>query len=165
MDIAATHSIFEFNQGEDKGARTYGKEVDWWALGIMLYEMLSGSPPFYHKDMNVMYRKILSDPIPPHNLVKPEEAFGLIQKLLERKQGRLGSGVDDFAKIKADPYFAEIDWEKLIRCEYEPEFVPTPGVDYVDPELHGIPLHSRTGAIQLVDGSQFSGFTYINDSP
>jgi serum/glucocorticoid-regulated kinase 2 len=41
----------------------YGKEVDWWALGTLIYEMLSGLPPFWDEDEDIMHRKILSSPL------------------------------------------------------------------------------------------------------
>jgi serum/glucocorticoid-regulated kinase 2 len=39
----------------------YTKTVDWWTLGVLLYEMLTGLPPFYDENTNEMYRKILQD--------------------------------------------------------------------------------------------------------
>ena len=41
----------------------YTKSVDWWTLGILLYEMIGGLPPFYDENTNIMYNKILNDPL------------------------------------------------------------------------------------------------------
>src|SRR5271169_6009004 len=41
----------------------YTKTVDWWTLGVLLYEMLCGLPPFYDENVNIMYHKILYDPL------------------------------------------------------------------------------------------------------
>jgi len=147
--------------GQEKKA--YGKEVDWWALGTLLYEMLSGLPPFYDKKVNIMYRKILHDPLRAHPRV-PAEAFNLVAQFLERKpSSRLGAGPDDFARIQAEPFFAPIDWGRLGRREYTPEFVPSTRTDYVDPTFSAIPIGSDAAPSTLartVDGSKFDGFTY-----
>jgi len=78
----------------------YGKGVDWWALGTLLYEMLVGLPPFYNSDMAKMCRRILQDKLMPHVLVSPV-AFELISKLLERDpEKRLGSKPDHMEVFK-----------------------------------------------------------------
>lgn len=41
----------------------YGKGVDWWSFGSLLFEMLTGLPPFYSQDVQEMYRRIISDPL------------------------------------------------------------------------------------------------------
>jgi len=151
--------------GQEKKA--YGKEVDCWALGTLLYEMLSGLPPFYDKKVNIMYRKILHDPLRPHPRVPPE-AFSLVAQLLERKPtARLGAGHADFDKIKAEPFFTSLDWGRLNRREYKPEFVPKTQKDYVDPTFSAIPIGSDAQPSTLartVDGSKFAGFTFAGNS-
>lgn len=151
--------------GQEKKA--YGKEVDWWALGTLLYEMLSGLPPFYDKKVNLMYRKILHDPLRPHARVPPD-AFALVQQLLERKPAsRLGSGPDDMAKIKAEPFFETLDWAVLDRRGYTPEFIPKSAKDYVDPTFTAIPIGSDAGPSTLartMDKSKFEGFTFSGNS-
>merc|ERR1711998_483804 len=133
--------------GQEKKA--YGKEVDWWALGTLLYGMLSGLPPFYDKKVNIMYRKILHDPLRPHGRV-PADAFSLVAQFLERKPAmRLGSGPDDFARIQGEAFFAPIDWDRLNRREYTPEWVPTASTDYVDPTFSAIPIGSEAAPSTL----------------
>lgn len=102
----------------------YNKTVDWWTLGVLLYEMLTGLPPFYAEDTNEMYRKILSDPLtfPSHDIV-PATAKDLLTKLLNREPSeRLGA--NGSAEIKAHPFFHAIDWRKLLQRKYEPAFKP-----------------------------------------
>lgn len=102
----------------------YNKTVDWWTLGVLLYEMLTGLPPFYDENTNEMYRKILSEPLHfPGQEVVPPAAKDLLTRLLNRDpQQRLGA--NGSAEIKAHPFFHAIDWRKLLQRKYEPAFKP-----------------------------------------
>ena len=103
----------------------YNKTVDWWTLGVLLYEMLTGLPPFYDENTNEMYRKILGEPLhfPGHDVVPPA-ARDLLAKLLNRNPlERLGA--NGSAEIKAHPFFHAIDWRKLLQRKYEPTFKPS----------------------------------------
>ncbi|KAH8691296.1 putative serine/threonine protein kinase [Talaromyces proteolyticus] len=108
----------------------YTKTVDFWTLGVLLYEMqvqfwmLTGLPPFYDENTNEMYRKILQEPLtfPGHDIVPPA-ARDLLTRLLDRDpQRRLGS--NGAAEIKAHHFFSNIDWRKLLQRKYEPTFKP-----------------------------------------
>jgi serum/glucocorticoid-regulated kinase 2 len=98
--------------------------VDWWTLGVFLYEMLIGLPPFYDEDTNEIQRKILSEPLycpGPH--IVPPTAKDILTKLLNRKpEQRLGA--KGAFEIKSHPFFHGIDWHKLLQRKYEPTFKP-----------------------------------------
>lgn len=100
----------------------YTRVVDFWTLGILLYEMLTSLPPFYDEDVTVMYKKILED-----SLVFPSDMDSvtkdLISKLLNRNpEERLGyNGVHE---IKNHPFFKDIDWVKLNNKGYIPPYKP-----------------------------------------
>jgi serum/glucocorticoid-regulated kinase 2 len=102
----------------------YTKTVDWWTLGVLLYEMLTGLPPFYNENTNEMYRKILSEPLHfPGPEIVPPTAKDLLTKLLDRNpETRLGAR--GASEIKAHPFFHSIDWRKLLQRKYEPTFKP-----------------------------------------
>lgn len=102
----------------------YNKTVDWWTLGVLLYEMLTGLPPFYDENTNEMYRKILSEPLHfPSQEIVPPAAKDLLTKLLNRNpEERLGA--NGSAEIKSHPFFHAIDWRKLLQRKYEPAFKP-----------------------------------------
>lgn len=102
----------------------YDKSVDWWTLGVLLYEMLTGLPPYYDENTNEMYRKILSEPLHfPGTDIVPLPAKDLLIQLLDRRpEHRLGAKGP--SEIKAHPFFNAIDWRKLLQRRYDPTFKP-----------------------------------------
>lgn len=109
----------------------YTKSVDWWTLGVLLYEMVTGLPPFYNENTNEMYRRILADPLVFPDSLKPSSSHrdphrdlrDLLTRLLDRRPDmRLGAkGAEE---IKAHDFFREIDWRKLLARKYEAPFKP-----------------------------------------
>lgn len=146
----------------------YTKTVDWWTLGVLLYEMLTGLPPFYDENTNEMYRRILED-----NLTFPDDmsvrARSLLRGLLNRDPAqRLGNR--GAAEIKAHPFFAEIDWGKLLARRYQPPFKPkvasAADTSNFDDEFTGeAPQDSLAAGSQLSATlqKQFEGFTFDGD--
>ena len=102
----------------------YNKTVDWWTLGVLLYEMLTGLPPYYDENTNEMYRKILSEPLHfPGPEIVPPAAKDLLTQLLDRRpEHRLGA--KGASEIKAHQFFNSIDWRKLLQRKYDPTFKP-----------------------------------------
>lgn len=106
----------------------YSKSVDWWSLGILIYEMLVGLPPFYSENMNEMYELILKSPLKFPTFV-PSDAQSLITALLERdEKSRLGSN-GDYKEVETHRFFGSIDWEKLYARKVTPPFIPEKETD------------------------------------
>merc|ERR1711998_203495 len=150
----------------------YTKDVDWWSLGILIYEMMVGKPPFYSDNVNEMYEKILQDELTfPPGVSVPEDAKDLIRKLLVRApEKRLGYGAGDAKLIKDHPFFGAVNWDKLMKKEVGPPFKPDikgeTDVSNFDPiftqeaaVLTVVDTHLDSKAQQ-----QFSGFTYVGES-
>jgi len=108
-----------------KGSKTgYGKTVDWWALGILVFEMLSGYPPFYDNEPVGIYKKIVSGILEfPRFLDVCSK--DLIRKLLNPDISlRLGCQ-DNGETIKHHKWFRGVDWDEVLRREIPAPWVPT----------------------------------------
>ena len=102
----------------------YGQEIDWWSLGIIMFEMMIGYPPFYSDSSTETCRKIINW---KNNLeIKPEvnlsrDAIDILLSLINDPKKRLGrNGAEE---IKKHPFFKNIDW-KHIRETMIPPFIP-----------------------------------------
>jgi len=102
----------------------HGKPVDWWTLGILIYEMIVGQPPFCDEDPMGIYQKILSGKIVFPKLFD-KNAKGLVKKLLTadlgKRYGNLKNGVDD---IKTHKWFKDLNWEDLLEKKITAPFKP-----------------------------------------
>lgn len=107
-----------------KTRRGYGKSVDWWSLGTLLFEMLTGWPPFYDKNLRRMCEQILRAELRfPPGCSASAEARDLIRQLLQREpEMRLGSA--EGSDPRAHPFFAGLDWAALERREITAPFRP-----------------------------------------
>jgi hypothetical protein len=102
----------------------HDKAVDWWALGILLYELTIGVAPFSDDNVKKLHEKIQNGVLKfPSSMSAP--CKDLIVSLLNRSsKHRLGS-VDDIGDLKKHDFFQGLDWDKLLRKEITPPFVPT----------------------------------------
>eukprot|EP00172_Hildenbrandia_rubra_P004577 Plantae.Rhodophyta-Hildenbrandia_rubra.ctg95.p1 GENE.Plantae.Rhodophyta-Hildenbrandia_rubra.ctg95~~Plantae.Rhodophyta-Hildenbrandia_rubra.ctg95.p1 ORF type:complete len:460 (+),score=94.45 Plantae.Rhodophyta-Hildenbrandia_rubra.ctg95:179-1558(+) len=148
--------------------RGYNKECDWWSLGVVLYEMLVGYPPFYANDAIKTCRKILNWKetlsFPPEVSVS-WTARNLISSLLVDADLRLGArrGLDDF---RDHPFFKDVDWENISSTT--PPFKPqlngptdTRYFDQFDPITKDpTPRQARASYFNKPTKEEFVGFTW-----
>ena len=102
----------------------YDKAVDWWSLGCIMYEMLTGKLPFpFKRGVKLSIKTYEKKIIFPNKMT--ENAKDLIQKLLVvNPNDRLGSGTDGSESIKKHPFFEEVDWDSAFEKQLDPPFVP-----------------------------------------
>ncbi|XP_029003112.1 microtubule-associated serine/threonine-protein kinase 3-like isoform X6 [Betta splendens] len=101
----------------------YGKPVDWWSMGIILYEFLVGCVPFFGDTPEELFGQVVSDEIvwPEGEDTLPSDAQDLITRLLRQSPlDRLGTG--GATEVKYHPFFLGLDWNGLLR--QKAEFIP-----------------------------------------
>ncbi|XP_061739364.1 microtubule-associated serine/threonine-protein kinase 3-like isoform X13 [Nerophis ophidion] len=101
----------------------YGKPVDWWAMGIILYEFLVGCVPFFGDTPEELFGQVVSDEIiwPKGDDALPTDAEDMITHLLRQSPlERLGTG--GASEVKQHSFFAALDWNGLLR--QKAEFIP-----------------------------------------
>ncbi len=102
----------------------HGKSLDWYLLGLMIYEMLVGIPPYYSPDKEKLYRNIQTATV-RFPVAMSAEAKDLITRLINRTPGkRLGAGPEDGEEIKRHPWFASIDWSVVMARGLRPPRPP-----------------------------------------
>jgi len=150
----------------------HGRAVDWWSLGALLYEMLSGLPPFYCRDREKLFEKIRKSELTyPRHLSAP--AITVLRGLLTRDpKRRLGSGEKDAEEIKCQPFFSDISWTKLANGEIPPPWDPKLNnpldTSQFDMEFTSMPIFSPAtnqhhgGFGATPQENIFEGFTYTD---
>ncbi|XP_075999035.1 serine/threonine-protein kinase N1b isoform X2 [Genypterus blacodes] len=104
---------------------SYTRAVDWWGLGVLIYEMLVGESPFPGDDEEEVFDSIVNDEVRYPRFLSTE-AIGVMRRLLRRNpERRLGSGEKDAEDVKKQPFFKDLDWEALLQRKVEPPFIPT----------------------------------------
>ena len=101
----------------------YGRAVDWWGCGVVMYELMCGRLPFYDRDHDVLFERILLEEVRfPRTL--SQEAKDLLGGLLAKDpQQRLGGGPEDAKDIMQHPFFLPISWTDLVQRKVRMNFV------------------------------------------
>jgi len=161
----------------------YTKMVDFWSLGVLVFEMCCGWSPFYAEDTQQMYKNIAFGKVRFPRDTLSQEGRNFVKGLLNRNpKHRLGA-TDDAEELKRHPFFADIDWDllakKLISPPFKPKLTSATDVSYFDPEFTNAldnngSLNERAAALSkgfatstpLSPSVQanFQGFTFVDES-
>ncbi|CAH2234150.1 cAMP-dependent protein kinase catalytic subunit 1-like [Pararge aegeria] len=128
-------------------SKGYSFSVDWWAIGVLIFEMVAGFPPFFVSDPTKLYEKILEGHYKcPDGLVLECKNIikGLLQVDTTKRLGCLKNGVFE---IKGHPWFSDISWQSILQQRAQPPFVPicpTPGDTSNFPDIEQIKLRKSS---------------------
>uniref|UniRef100_A0A1A8DV87 protein kinase C n=1 Tax=Nothobranchius kadleci TaxID=1051664 RepID=A0A1A8DV87_NOTKA len=104
---------------------SYTRAVDWWGLGVLVYEMLVGESPFPGEDEEEVFDSIVNNDVQYPTSLHPD-AVSIMQKLLKKNPlKRLGAGERDAKEVKGETFFQTIDWEALTTKKLKPPFLPS----------------------------------------
>lgn len=157
----------EFMAPEILLEQRYGRAVDWWAFGVLTYEMLLGQSPFRGDDEDEIFDAILEDE-PLYPITMPRDAVSILQKLLTRDPTRrLGSAKEDAEEIKRQPFFKDVNWDDVLHKRIPPPYFPTingsADTSNFDEEFTReqptlTPVH---GQLSSRDQAEFNGFSWV----
>eukprot|EP00929_Paragymnodinium_shiwhaense_P080304 TRINITY_DN4186_c0_g1_i1.p1 TRINITY_DN4186_c0_g1~~TRINITY_DN4186_c0_g1_i1.p1 ORF type:complete len:359 (+),score=91.33 TRINITY_DN4186_c0_g1_i1:82-1158(+) len=146
--------------------RGHGKAVDWYSLGALVYEMLTGLPPYYTRDREKLFERIRRGDLAYPSYISPV-AKSLLQSLLEGDPSkRLGGGPGDGEEVRNHPCLAGIDWlaiqQRRITPPFKPNVTHAGDVKYFDKDFVDLPVvNSEVPESNLCDNdNHFEGFTY-----
>ncbi|VBB31157.1 unnamed protein product, partial [Acanthocheilonema viteae] len=159
----------EYMAPEVVNRRGHTVAADWWSLGVLMYEMLTGDLPFHGSNRRETMSMILRA-----KLTMPQSlsvgAQHLLRALFKRNPAnRLGCTTDDVQQIKSHPFFDTINWEKLYRREVQPPFKPlcTPSnhTRCFDPEFTKKTPHDSPALPPSATAHElFRGFSFVAPS-
>ncbi|KAK9920213.1 hypothetical protein M0R45_028771 [Rubus argutus] len=154
----------EYMAPEIVQGKGHDKAADWWSVGVLLFEMLTGKPPFTGNRQKIQ-QKIVKDKIKLPTFLS-SEAHSLLKALLEKDTSkRLGCGPLGSDEIKRHKWFKPINWKKLDAREIQPSFRPDVAGQHCIANFEkcwtDMPLVDSPAASPNASGNPFSGFSYV----
>ncbi|XP_071522883.1 protein kinase C [Panulirus ornatus] len=149
----------------------YGASVDWWALGVLMYEMMAGQPPFEADNEDDLFESILHEEV-LYPVWLSKEAVSILKGFMTKEPSkRLGCVAERGGElaIRNHKFFREIDWEALEQRKVKPPFTPKvkgrkDAVNFdaeftkEDPVLTFI----NAEVVRAINQAEFVGFSFVN---
>ncbi|OEL14857.1 Serine/threonine-protein kinase AtPK2/AtPK19 [Dichanthelium oligosanthes] len=159
----------EYMAPEIVQGRGHDKAADWWSVGILLFEMLTGQPPFVGGNRDKIQQKIVKEKIKLPTFLS-SEVHSLLKGLLHKEAGRrLGSGTGGSDEIKNHKWFKSINWKRLEARQIQPSFRPNVAgktcTANFDERWTNMPLQDSPVASPVAANSNFVGFSYARPPP
>jgi len=149
----------------------YGASVDWWALGVLMYEMMAGQPPFEAENEDDLFDSILQDDV-LYPVWLSKEAVSILKGFMTKNPAkRLGCVVDNGGElaIRSHKFFREMDWDLLEQKKLKPPFQPKIkgrkdavnfDAEFTKEEPQLTPINADV--VRAINQDEFAGFSYIN---
>mmetsp|Transcript_36562 Transcript_36562/g.82249 ORF Transcript_36562/g.82249 Transcript_36562/m.82249 type:complete len:228 (+) Transcript_36562:508-1191(+) len=148
----------------------HGRAVDWYSLGALVFELMTGLPPFYNDDRQKIFEGIRSGVLEYPDYVDDVSKDFIGKLLLRQPDERLGGGQGDVDDVKNHVFFgwSSKNWSQLLRKQVAPPFVPAAQAGetpYVEAEFAALPVaDSERPGVSLGPGMTFQGFSYQGDN-
>ncbi|XP_034238693.1 protein kinase C isoform X2 [Thrips palmi] len=149
----------------------YGPSVDWWALGVLMYEMMAGQPPFEADNEDDLFESILHDDV-LYPVWLSKEAVSILKGFMTKNPAkRLGcvTSQGTEAAIRSHPFFREMDWEALECRRVKPPFKPKIknkkdalnfDTEFTKEEPILTPINADV--VRSINQDEFKGFSFVN---
>lgn len=149
----------------------YGPSVDWWALGVLMYEMMAGQPPFEADNEDDLFESILHDDV-LYPVWLSKEAVSILKGFMTKNPAkRLGcvASQGTEAAIRTHPFFREMDWEALECRRVKPPFKPKIknkkdalnfDTEFTKEEPVLTPINADV--VRSINQDEFKGFSFVN---
>jgi protein-serine/threonine kinase len=141
----------------------HGKALDWYLLGVVLYEMVVGTPPYFSSNKQELFNNIqrgkLKLPINLSSEVKDLIKSVIFIQLLQRDPSKRLGAVQDAEEIKKHPFFKGINWEAALNKQLHPPRIPLSEVP-----KSGIPAEKIYGPLFFAETNKVSGWTFVSEA-
>ncbi|CAG9565805.1 unnamed protein product [Danaus chrysippus] len=146
----------------------YGPSVDWWALGVLLYEMLAGQPPFEADNEDDLFESILHDDV-LYPVWLSKDAVSILKGFMTKNPSRRLGVLGGPAGIKQHAFFKDMDWDALAQRRLRPPFRPKVkskreaanfDAEFTkeEPCLTPVP----PDVLRAINQEEFKGFSFVN---
>lgn len=150
----------EYMSPEMLKAAGHGREVDFYSIGALLFEMLTGLPPFYESNRSQMYMRILNEDLELPNFLS-QQAKNLISSLLCKDPSRRLGSSRGIEEIRTHPWFKSVNWKKIQSKKVHPPFRPSLNHSNFDPEYQKTRISPEDFELNPASCiTPFEGFNY-----